>query len=96
MRVVEELRELIDDGGAVGSGQTDKPESSETRPEDDAQANRYEVARENCADAGLKEVARQFGTKEDEAAAAEAYGNAVSKPDFQASSSAGCLAGLLE
>ena len=119
-----EATEQGDDGKSPGSGET----AGEPPPEDEAQANAYEVARENCADAGLKEVAKEFGTRQNEVAsaepygealstslllhmaglvakefgtknevaAAEAYGEALSKPEFFASSSTGCLAGLLD
>ncbi len=86
-----EATEQGDDGKSAGSGKTGEPP-----PEDEAQANAYEVARENCADAGLKEVAKEFGTRQNEVAAAEAYGEALSTPEFFASKSTGCLAGLLE
>jgi len=86
-----EATEQGDDGKSGGSGEAGKPP-----PEDEAQANSYEVAREVCADAGLKEVAKEFGTRQSEAEAAIAYAEAVSTPKFFASSSTGCFAGLLE
>ena len=86
-----EATEQGDDGKSPGSGETGEPP-----PEDEAQANAYEVAREVCADAGLKVIARQFGTRQNVVEAAVAYAEAVRTPKFFRSSSTGCLAGLLE
>jgi hypothetical protein len=54
----------------------------------------YEAARINCADFGVKAVAKEFGSPPTPEAAAAAYGEALSTGEHIQASTDGCLAGF--